>query len=160
MRKSPWCFIYTGVLPFCTFLSIWLKPLRCFIYTGVLPFCTFLSIWLKPLRCFIYTGLELLELEAPANPPKISEMHEIPMKSIKMACRLVIPGASTLGTFLSKFGRGPEVLHRHGGASILHISLDSAETPEVLHRHGGASILHISLDLAEIAEVLHRQGAS
>ena len=108
----------------------------------------------------IYTGLELLELEAPANPPKISEMHEIPMKSIKMACRLVIPGASTLGTFLSKFGRGPEVLHIHGGASILHISLNFLEMPEVLHIHRGASILLISLDLAEIPEVLHIHGAS
>ena len=86
-------------------------------------------------------GAETLQLEAPANPPKISEMHEIPMKSIKMACRLVIPGASTLGTFLSKFGRGPEVLHRHGGASILHISLDLAEIAEVLHRQGASYLV-------------------
>ncbi len=116
------------------------KSPRCFIDTGVLPFCTFLSIRLKPLRCFIDTGVETLELEAPANPPKISEMHEIPMKSIKMACRLVIPGASTLRTFLSKLGPGPEVLHIHGGASILQISLDLAETPEVLHIHGAETL--------------------
>ncbi len=52
------------------------------------------------------------------------------------------------------------MLHIHGGASILHISLRLVEMPEVLHIHRGASILLISLDLAEIPEVLHIHGAS
>ena len=68
------------------------------------------------------------------------------------------PPVSMKPPFCSENEKIAEVLHRHGGASILHISLDSAETPEVLHRHGGASILHISLDSAETPEVLHRHG--